>query len=450
MVDVAAFRAIEYDPARVDLAKVVCPPYDVIGPDELKHLRSQDPHNFVYLTKEPPPTRSKKKADWLEEVDRRLQEWLAQGVLRPLNDAILYAYECLYVHREQPRRLRGVLARLKVDPDYKSVLPHEEIFPKPMEERVKVLRATGVDLEPIQLLYSGKSAESTLWAYVDGSQKAPDFSVTGPDGAHHKFWRVSDVAVIATVVDGFKGRKAYIADGHHRYAAAVAYADERRRHEYRPPKDAAWEYKLAFLVNMADSGLQILPTHRVVKRAKTKGAALMERWSEHFDVQPIPTSTTHPIGDLLAAMDAVTDSPGPVLGAWLGEGGRAYVLRAKAPVLPEAMVHNKSTAWRALDVVFLQKLVLEQGMRVPTVKWGDDVYYTRSDEEAVKMMRGRKAVAVLCHRPTRLHQLRAVVDAGEKMPQKSTYFVPKILSGIALYPIGKRETAAAKRPKITS
>lgn len=445
MVEVAPLRALEYNPEKVELAQVVSPPFDVIPEDLLKRLRAASPHNIVHVTL--PEAKKGSKDDPFAESDKALEAWISDGVLKPTKEDVVYAYECQYEHKASPRRMRGVLLRLRLDPTYTQVLPHEEIFPKPTEERMRLLRATATDCEPIQLLYSGKTAEQAMWAYIDGGGRAPDMMAPGPDGAIHRYWRITDAAVIGTIVDGFKGRRAYIADGHHRYNAAVKYAEERRTREYRPPKNAPWEYKLCLFVNVAEPGLLILPTHRLVQKAKTKsGDKLVEAWSKHFNVTPTPLGPGNPITHLQNAIEA---HPGEhVLAAWLGDAKEGYVLEARDLVVPPTTLPGRSHTYRSLDVVYLQRLALEHGMGVPEDRWGDDVHYTRSDEDAWKAMTAKKAIAVLLHRPTRMNQFRAIAEGGEKMPQKSTYFVPKTLSGIALYRIGK--PGAATKPRITS
>lgn len=446
MVDVAPLRAWGFDPAKADPARVASPPHDCVSEEQLAALR-KIPHNIVHATL-PAAHQGRKKIDPFLEADRVLTEWSQAGVLRPHSEDSVYAYECAYVHRGTQRRMRGVILRLRLDATYKQVLPHEEIFPKFVEPRLKLLRATGFDLEPIQLLYSGKNADEALWAYLEGSQLPPDLSIAALDGARHRYWRVTDAAIIGTVVDAFKGRKVYIADGHHRYAAAVQYAQERRAREYRPPRDSLWEYKLSLLVNAADAGLTILPTHRVVKRSKIKDPkALEKRWAAHFRVELVTLPEGNPVTALERALEAAPHRP--VVGAWLGEPGRGYLLAAKEPVVSEELHPGRSRTWRSLDVVHLQQFALGEGMGVPPAKWGEDVYYTRDDEEAAQWVRKKRAVAVLTHQPTQLAQMRAIADGGERMPPKSTYFLPKTLSGPVLYRIGKPEGPPSK-PRITS
>lgn len=446
MVEVRPFQGLEFDASKSELGKSVAPPFDVLNEEAQEKLRKH-PYNIVHLTL---PKKGKDK-DPYEHASKLLEEWIASGIIKESPEEAIYAYEIWYRLRHQERRMRGVLLGLKVDPTYKQVLPHERIFEKPAEDRLKLLRATGVDLEPIWLLYSGRTAEETLWAYIDGAGSNPDLLATAPDGTIHKLWRLVDPAVVGTVVEGLKGRKAYIADGHHRYATAVKYAEERRLREYRPSKTAPYEYKMVLLVNMSDPGLTIQPTHRVIKVPKKIDAeALRTKLAADFTMDEHRLTSTKVGEEIVAALDAQGSaaSPGPRFALYLG--GQTYtILRSKVSAIPETMAPGRSFTWRSLDVSFLQKLIVEQAIGVPETKWGDDVSYIRDEAEAAQLVKNGKASAAIFHLPTKLAQLRAIADGAEHMPQKSTFFAPKALSGLVLHKIGK-PTVAEERRRVTS
>lgn len=450
MVEARAFKGIEYDPSKAELASVVAPPYDVINAELLERLRKASPNNITHLTI-PELPKSSKETDKNEHAARLLEQWIASGVLRQSGDEAVYALEIWYRHRHQERRMRGIMLGIRVDPAYKQVVPHERIFEKPAEERLKLLRATATDLEPIWLLYSGKSVEETLWAYIDGGGMSPDLLVTGPDGAIHRCWRIVDPAVVGTVLEGLKGRKTYIADGHHRYATAVKYAEERRLREYRPSRTANYEYKLSLLVNMADPGLTILPTHRVVKSPrKLDLAAVRGRIEKDFNVEGREGHLAHLADEIMTALEQEAASAPHVFAFYAGEGHDYWLLRSKENILPEAVAPGRSFTWRTLDVAILQKQLVEASVGVPEAKWGDDVYYTRDEKEAVDLVQSKKASCAIFHLPTKMPQLRAIADGGEVMPQKSTYFAPKPLSGLVMYPIGKPVAPDPARRRFTS
>lgn len=447
MVEARALRGLEFDGSKVELGRVVAPPFDVINEKDLVQLH-KEPYNVTHLTRPKKPRRSKEK-DAYAYANQLLEEWIAARVLNQAPEEAVYAYEMWYKQRHQERRMRGVLLNVRLDPTYRQIVPHERTFEKPAEDRLNLLRATAADLEPIWLLYSGKSVEETLWAYIDGSGEAPTSLVTAKDGTIHKLWRVVDVAVAGTMLEGLKGRKAYIADGHHRYATALKYAEERRMREYRPPKNAPYEYKLIFLTNMNDSGLGILPTHRVVKQPKKIDLKeLRERLTQDFAVTEVRGRETRMAEEILTKLEAEAATGGQVLALYAG-GPHYWILRANAPVLPEALAPGRSFTWRSLGVAFLQKLVLEKHVGIPEKKWGDDVYYTRDEKEAVAMVEEGKACLAVFHTPTRLAQLRAIADGGEVMPPKSTYFAPKPLSGLVMHRIG-HPAPVVERRRVTS
>lgn len=446
MVELKAFKPVEYDAGKVDFASVVAPPFDVIDQKQTKDLHGKSPYNVTHLTVAQGKTAAgqvKKPGKGLyEKVAKRFADWLEEGVLVERGEPAIYAYEARYTLDGAERRMRGVVGLLRIDPEYDTVLPHEQIFDKPVEERLGLLMETAVDLEPIELLYPGKTAEEPLWAYVEGTSRSPDLLATGPDGTQHLFWRITDPPIIGTVTQALKGKKVYIADGHHRYATHIAYAKRRRSGDYRPPKDAPYDYKLSVLVNMDDPGLAVLPTHRVVLKAKRKRPdAVLEALADHFEIEALDGD-----GSVRERAEAaMADADKPTFALYFGKKGGLHQLTTKQMPLTEDVAPGKSFVWRTLDVAFLQHLIVGQGFGVPEKKWGDDVRYTQDWDDAVGAVDKGKAVGVGFHRPVRTQQLRAVADAGEVMPQKSTFFVPKLLSGACFYRIGKEP--AGQLPK---
>jgi uncharacterized protein (DUF1015 family) len=447
VVDLRAFRPFEYDPAKVELAKATSPPFDVIDAVRVKALKKASPYNVTHLTLSQGSRKSAKgaksaSASALTKVEEVFESWVAEGALRQGKEECVYAYEVHYAQEGQERRMRGVLALVRLDPEYKQILPHERIFEAPVEERLALLRATALDLEPLQFLYPGKSVEATLWAYIDGSGRAPDLVASGLEDSKHALWRVTDAAVVGQIIEAFKGRKAYIADGHHRYAAAVAYSAERRSSEYRPPRNAPYDYKMAVLVNMQDEGLEILPTHRVVLKSKIKGGeAILKAAGREFEVSRIEGDETvaQRIEKILA--------PGgpPTFALYLGARPGLFALRSRNAILSETQAPDQSYTWRTLEVAQLQHLIVGGVFEVPMEKWGEDVSYTQSVAEAMEAVDAKKAVAAVFHRPVTVQQLRAVADSGEVMPQKSTFFIPKMVSGAAFYRIGKEPAGPPMR-----
>jgi uncharacterized protein (DUF1015 family) len=438
VVETKAFRPFEYSQEKVELASVVAPPFDVIDAAQAHALKARSPYNVAHLTIQQGKTakgRIRKPTKTTHaKVEGLLEKWTQEGVLTQGQEDTVYAYEARYTADGQERTMRGVVLLVRVDAEYEQVRPHEHTFEKAVAERLGLLKATAWDLEPIELLYPGVPIDGTLWSYLDGTGRAPDLLATSPDGTQHLYWRITDKAVVGTITHGLKGRKAYIADGHHRYATHLAYSAERRRMEYRPPRDAPYEYKMCVLVNANDAGLSILPTHRIVlKSPRKRPEAIVSALEEYFDVVKLDGDES--VAERVGAFFAKAEKPSNAV--YLGKRPGLLGLTARAVPMPEELAPKRSFAWRLMDVAYAQQLVVGRAFGVPEKKWGDDVLYTQDWDDAVRMVDNGNAVGAAFHRPVAARQLRAVVDAGEVMPQKSTYFFPKMLSGACFYRIGK-------------
>jgi uncharacterized protein (DUF1015 family) len=270
----APFRALRYDPARVDLAKVLAPPYDVIDADEQSKLEARDDANVVRLTL---PRDDNEPDSRYAAAGRRLAAWREAGVLRPDDTAALYVYE----EQAGDHVQRGLVGALGLSPAEDGiVLPHENTMAGPVADRLALMSAVEADLEPIFLVYDGGGAASRLVADV-GSQP-PVVDVTTTDGLRHRLWAVTDPATLAEVAADLAGRRAVIADGHHRYATFLRYQAD--RHE-AGDGSGAWDLGLALLVDGSAFGPQVHAIHRVVPGLPVDVAA--ERAAAGFTVEEI-------------------------------------------------------------------------------------------------------------------------------------------------------------------
>ena len=358
MADVQPFRALRYgDAAEGPLDRLVAPPYDVIAPAERAELAARSPHNVVRLT----------LPESEDEAARTLADWRRDGVLVEEPPAVWVLAQD-YVGPDGVARTRsGVVASLRVEPyERRVVRPHERTHAGPKEGRLRLLRATNVQLEPIFLLYDGPPALVT-------PDRPPDLAVPGA-----RLWRLEDAG--AAVTPFFAERQLVIADGHHRYETALAFAAERGTPEAaRMP---------VVLVSTVDPGLEIFPTHRVFAQA--------------LDVEAEPRA------DAESAFRELGGLPYDRSAAVLWQNGRAGLLRGEEG---------------ELDVELVDRLAQHE------------VAYTPDWREAVgRVDRGEAAAAALL-RPTRIEDVFAVAHRGDVMPQKSTYFFPKLLSGLLFHPL---------------
>ncbi len=386
------------------LSRLIAPPYDVITPPERGRLAALDEHNIVHvmLPEAPAGMTSVDRYAWAAE---RLSAWRATGVLaRDPEDA-------LYV-MAQGNRL-GVFAAVGAEGyEPRRVRPHEQTHPGPKADRLALLRATRTNIESIFLIAPDKGGELAQ-ALAAAVQRPPD-ATAELDGVGIRLWVVQgrDLSRFPLPPSPL-----YIADGHHRYETASAHARE------NPAADRV----LAFVASARDPGLTILPTHRVIFGAGREAAALVEGWRAWFDWAEVPAGV-----DPLVHLAALGGDRTACLVAWADGRVTALALRRDAPLDSIAGL-GASAAVRALDAARVETLVvkaiLSASPATPTLR------YTADAAEAVDAVRRGGATAAVLLNPTRIEQVFAVADAGDVMPPKSTYFFPKVPSGLVLRPL---------------
>ncbi len=434
MAQIVPFAGIHFDPRHVPLAEVIAPPYDVLSPAQQEALYAQNPANIVrlMLNKEQADddathNRYTRAADFLKAC-------LADGTLVEDAEPALYEYIQIFEHPLDPERKverRTLFVALKLEPYEKGVvLPHEETHPKAKADRLNLMRATHSNPEPIYGLYEDptltvaksldafRSAEPLLKAVVPGK--------TGPEAEQHLIYRYTDACLLSDLEEFFGSRRVWIADGHHRYETGLNYRKEVRAGQEDGPALPS-DYLLIGLSAFEDPGLVVLPTHRLVKNvSQARMDQLALQLDRYFDVHPLP---------LAAARKWIKEEVRGEKRFVILTQQSHYALTLRDPAQAEAaMQEGHCAAWRHLDVTILQALVLD---RTLGISWQDlahtpDVAYTRDEEEAVqKVLSGEFQMACLLQNPT-VTEVRDVAAAGDKMPQKSTFFYPKLWSGLLL------------------
>ncbi len=433
MPDIRPFRALRFDPGVAgDLTRLVAPPYDVIGPALHETLLARSPKNAVRLdlpavvTGEDPDERYRRAA-------HTLAAWRSDGTLRKDPRPSVYVHEQAYrvPGTDLERTQRGFFARLKLEPfgPGSPVLPHERTLTGPKEERYRLLRATSLNTSPVIGLFSDPAgaAAAAMAAVV---LTPPVSDVTDDDGVRHRMWMVpaggggtADVLIAAAAA-----APVVIADGHHRYETAVRYRDERRV-GHAADVDPDYDFVLMLFLD-ADSQLTVLPTHRLVRRVGAADLARLHGGLESlFEAEP---STSAALVQRFGAAGVLAGGEGR-FGLVTTDG--AWLLRARR----EAFVKLLSTggdAVRALDVALLgAALEVLLGIGPGAVAGGERIAYSKSAEEAVAAVAaGGSADAVFLLEPTPVASILAVAHAGDVMPQKSTYFYPKALTGLLFNP----------------
>ena len=436
MPDIRPFRALRYDPATVaDLALVVAPPYDVIDAAEETRLLERHPANVVRLDK-PSEQPGDEADDRYRRAARTLAGWRSDGTFRKDPHPSLYVYEQAYrvPGTDVTRTQRGFFGRLRLHAfDEGAVLPHERTMSGPKEDRYKLLRATGVNTSPVVAIYDDPSGSGSR-VLDAATARVADVDLTDDDGVRHRLWAIEadgDGAVtVAPLLDAASRGPVTIADGHHRYETALRYRDERRMSR-SCEEDPAFDYILTLFIDAAAEPLTILPTHRIVRGLGDDGAAaLLDRLEDLFEVERDIDQA-----ELRERFDAAGLARGGDgrFGAWTRAGGALLTARRRAF---DSLLPDGGAALRSLDVSLLGA-ALERlaGIDSEAVAAGA-IEYTKSAGEAIERVEAGLdgADAAFLLEPTPVAAVLAVAADGDVMPQKSTYFYPKALTGLVINP----------------
>jgi len=417
VAEVLPLKALHYDLDKVrSLSDVVAPPYDVIDEEQRDELVGRSEHNVVELDLPQDPG----GGDPYEHSGQLLANWTEEGVLTRDEEPQIWALEQDYDAPDGSRLTRrGFLARVKLAPYGEGIRPHERTQPGPKEDRLKLTRATRHNLSPIFALHPGNA-----WQHLEPALGGkPWGEVTDSDETTHRIWRISDPAVHQALAAELESGELLIADGHHRYETSLAY-----QREVGPGGDA--DYVLMALVSLEDPGLTVFPTHRLISSRGGDDARQEEIGNavrEIFDVEQVPVADLDPAG---------TDGVG-IFGFMESRYERCFRLRLRETAQLDEALAGKSEAYRTLDAAILEELILKGivGMTTEDIAAKRGIGYTPHIGEVFKKLTAGDYQAGFVLRPTPIEQVRAVAAAGETMPPKSTYFFPKLLTGIAFNPL---------------
>jgi uncharacterized protein (DUF1015 family) len=423
-MEIAPFPALRYDPAKVSLGDVVTQPYDKISPAMQARYYQASPFNLVRIIL---GDKDLEKPDVYQAAAAHFRAWRQQGVLRRDAEPSLYLYsqEFTIPGTAQQVERRGLMALGRLH-DYSEgvVFRHERTLAKPKQDRLNLLRATGAQFEQLFMVYRDPLNEMDE---LLPTKAAPDIDVRDEYEVQHRLWRVSDRETIIRIVGLMAAKKVIIADGHHRYETAQDYRDERRAAAPRQG-EAPCDYAIMTFVNMDAPGLVILPTHRVVSGLAGFDKDLFLRSAfPYFTVEQ--ASATDPTR-LVALLHHAGERETAFVAAI---GHEAFLLRARAGAA-DSVLAAVSAVQRNLDLVWLHKVMLEHimGISEEAIRQQSNLKYVREAEDAIAQARAGANVAFLVN-PVRIEQVRDIAFAGEVLPQKSTDFYPKLLSGLAIY-----------------
>ena len=430
MVEVFPFNGITYNKEKIKkLDDVMAPPYDIISEEQQKELYNKHPKNYVRLILNKIEQTDDDDNNRYTRAKKLYDEWLSDSTLIKSDKAVIYVYKIEYILEGSKKTMNGFFVLLKIDPDYKCVKAHERTLSKPKADRLNLTRACKSNLEPIQLLYIDE--KDKIRKAIDKKIKTPIIDVKGYDGFKHKLWRLEDTETISMIQNELKNNILFIADGHHRYQTSINYANEMKEKTGDTSIFAPFNFIMVVLANMFDEGLSILPTHRFVKKSDVNIKDCLIKLNKYFIIEEkiFDKKDAQTINKKIIEDIKTKDKHKFALYT----KDKYFVLTLKDEKIMDEFAPDRSKTWRTLDVSILHKIVLEPAMGINQDNLEDHVKYTRVDEEAIKFVnQGKYDFSVLMN-ATKIKELKAIADSGEYMPQKSTYFLPKMLSGLVAY-----------------
>ena len=429
MADLRPFRALRYRSEAIgDLGSVLAPPFDVIEPEEQASLHQLSPCNIVRLEL------SEGRADDSPEENRytraaaTMQSWRESGVLQQEERPAFYRYVQRFDQGGRTYGRTALFARLRLEPwESGAIRPHEETVSSPKEDRLQLLRHLRTNISSLLVLY--RDPTRSIEAHLKETGPPLVDAVT-PDGQRHELSELTDAAVIDAISTALRETTLYMADGHHRYETALAYREERRSQAEAWTGEEPENFVLVALTAVEDPGLLLLPIHRLV-RPRAVPSDLVSRLERYFDIEDISPKSYDGTA-LLRLLARLNATRGAAFGALGLEEGRLHLLTLKDATSARALMPAHSAAWQALDANVLEYAVLREalGLRsadTEAVKYTEDADFAMREVES-----GRWPLAFLTKKLP-VEQVLAVADAGEKMPRKSTFFSPKLATGLVLH-----------------
>jgi len=409
MAEIIPFKGILYNVSKVSGEDVVAPPYDIITPEYKDALYNKSPYNIVRIDFGKEQEGDNKIENKYKRASEFFNSWLKNGVLVKSKGPAFYAHEVDYGIKGQRKKLRGFFSLVKLEELGKGIYPHECTHSKPKADRLSVMRACNANISPIFSLYNspGKKASGVTGMVMDTEK--PYIEAKDPDGAIHRLWIIEDKKNIEIIANDLKGKAVFIADGHHRYETALEFQEEMKEKHSGTAGAELFNYVLMFLANIADEGLTILPTHRLVREMPENSFNVL---AEFFDIKELQASD-----DISQTIYGHKNA----IGFCKCDGDYKYILKYKGSGLD-----NLHPALRGLDVTVLHELIFKKLLKVT------DIAYEMDVKETVRKVKDGLYDAAFFLNPTRVEDVERVALSGVRMPPKSTYFYPKLLTGLVI------------------
>ena len=425
MVEIKPFKGLFYSKEKVkDFRFVVTPPYDVIKDEEKKIFLADSPYNMARILL---PEGDDKYANAAE----LMKKWISEEVLVKDTEQCIYVYAQEYVlkkYRKKPitKVRKGFIALAKIeDYDKKVILPHEKTLSKPKQDRMNLMKAVHANLGQLFMLYHDANGVMTQIIEAE-AKKEPSIEFTDSSGIKHTLWKIDDKVEIGNIRKEMSNKKIYIADGHHRYETALNFSKE------HPDLEGA-QYRMMTFINVDDEGLLVLPTHRLVHNLENFNAEKLEGGLlKDFDLEVYEFDDTNEELQRNKMLSRMKLRFKRHVFGMLCKGVNKYYLIS----LKDEKVIVKGNVSKKLDVSILHSLILDKLLGIDAEALASQKYvdYVKGDpEDAIKALKEKERQIAFFLNPTKINEVLEVADAGETMPQKSTFFYPKLVSGLVMY-----------------
>jgi uncharacterized protein (DUF1015 family) len=415
---IKAFNGIVYNTAKVgDMNKIVCPPYDVISPEQETILKKRSPYNYIHVMLAKADAKHGSDDSRYAKAAETFQKWLADGVLAQDEKPCIYYTKQEYRVMGQRYSRMGFLAVMKIEDEKAKIFPHEKTHAGAKEDRFKLWTALKAACSPIFVCFSDrqKKVEGIFLRKLAATK--PFIDVTEDDGTRNTAWRLDDPALIQEIVDTFENQNLFIADGHHRYEVSKRYREMMLANTPNATGDEPWNYVMTYFTNIDSKDLQIFPIHRIVKNFP-KDIGFLENL---FRIDTIKKRED------LVVMLAKAGRNEHAFGMYTKKGIQLLRLKNKSQI--DEFIKEGSAEYRSLDSLILKAFVFDK----LEIKSEDITYCNKEMDACFAAVDSGEAEAAFILNPVRIEQLRSIALNGEKMPPKTTYFYPKALSGITLH-----------------
>lgn len=438
MADIRPFQGIHYNPSLVkDLARVICPPYDVITPLMQQELYQKSDFNFVRIEFGRELPSDKDGDNKYTRAAATLAKWLEQGTLQLDDKPRIYIHDHHFNYRDKGYRRRSITCLIKLEDWSKMVIrPHEGTLAKPKGDRLSVLWTLRANTSPILALYEDPDREITPLLET-ACQPAPRLRAEDENGETHYLWSLEDNAAIDNIRRCLSSQPLYIADGHHRYESALAYQRERCFGAPSEPGQEPYDYVMMTLVEFSDPGLVILPAHRLVRGiSRSVRHGLMAGLETFFTVKQIAPDKAS-VNQALNLLKTGNEDSIRLLAYGLTED-KIILLQLRDDATISRMIPGfNSEYYRKLDVSIIDHIILEELMGLTPDTYGPHLSYTHDAEKAVRQVASQEYQFAFLVKPVRPELIKSIADSGDRMPKKSTYFYPKTPAGLVFYQFGR-------------